>query len=205
MFGIGETELVIILLFAFMLFGPDKLPGMGRTIGRALRQFREAQEGFTKVVQTEIVDPINKAADDPEALVRRRKAMSQDADIDDETTSDNPASDADASGAAPEKKESFAERRARLKAEAEAAKQDAESNEASSQSTPSDAASETSEQSSEQLRSDKPPAATENTPAVETPSPTSAAALYGLASPAQKASEEPTALSTDTREEAGAE
>ena len=55
MFGIGETELFIIILFGFMVFGPDKLPGAGRTIGRALRQFRTAQQGFTKVVQTEIV------------------------------------------------------------------------------------------------------------------------------------------------------
>ena len=65
MFGIGDHELVLILLFAFLLFGPDKLPGMGRTIGRALRQFRTASEGVTKVVQSEIIDPIQNAADTP--------------------------------------------------------------------------------------------------------------------------------------------
>ncbi len=32
MLGIGSTELVIILVFGFLLFGPDKLPQMGRTI-----------------------------------------------------------------------------------------------------------------------------------------------------------------------------
>ena len=37
MFGIGEAELVIIVTFAFLLFGPDKLPGMGRTIGRIIQ------------------------------------------------------------------------------------------------------------------------------------------------------------------------
>ena len=42
MFGIGGTELVIILIFGFLIFGPDKLPSMGRTIGRALRQAVEA-------------------------------------------------------------------------------------------------------------------------------------------------------------------
>ena len=57
MFGIGETELVLILLFSFLVFGPDKLPGMGRTLGRALRQFRSAQEGFNKVVQSDLLDP----------------------------------------------------------------------------------------------------------------------------------------------------
>ena len=64
MFGIGETELALILIFAFMIFGPDKLPGMGKTLGRALRQFRNAQEGFTQVVQTEIVDPAAEAMGD---------------------------------------------------------------------------------------------------------------------------------------------
>ena len=62
MFGIGQTELLVILVFAFLLFGPDKLPQMGRTIGRALRQFRETQQKVTSVVQTEIVDPMAAAA-----------------------------------------------------------------------------------------------------------------------------------------------
>ena len=65
MFGIGSTELVIILVFGFLLFGPDKLPQMGRTIGRALRQFRETQEKLTAVVQTEVVDPMAAAAKKP--------------------------------------------------------------------------------------------------------------------------------------------
>ena len=47
MLGIGSTEFVIILVFGFLLFGPDKLPQMGHTIGRALRQFRETQEKLT--------------------------------------------------------------------------------------------------------------------------------------------------------------
>ena len=61
MFGIGETELVLILLFAFLVFGPDKLPGMGRTLGRALRQFQNAQEGFNKVVRADLLDPVAEA------------------------------------------------------------------------------------------------------------------------------------------------
>ena len=62
MLGIGSTEFVIILVFGFLLFGPDKLPQMGHTIGRALRQFRETQEKLTAVVQTEVVDPMAAAA-----------------------------------------------------------------------------------------------------------------------------------------------
>lgn len=82
MFGIGETELVIIVTFAFLLFGPDKLPGMGRTIGRVLRQFRDAQEGFTKVVQSEVLDPLNEAMGDAGAQngTKRTVALEEDAD-----------------------------------------------------------------------------------------------------------------------------
>ena len=77
MFGIGETELVIIVVFGFLLFGPDKLPGMGRTIGRALRQFSEAQEGFQQVVQAEVMDPLNDAMNAP----AKKAALDDDADI----------------------------------------------------------------------------------------------------------------------------
>ena len=114
MFGIGETELVIILLFGFMVFGPDKLPGMGRTIGRALRQFREAQQGFTQVVQTEVLDPAAEAMNATPTRRTRNRAAELEADSDLEGTED---------GAAPRVKETFAERRARLEAERKAAQE----------------------------------------------------------------------------------
>lgn len=105
-FGIGEGELAIIVVFGFLLFGPDKLPQMGRTIGRAIRQFRETQEKMTAVVQSEIIDPVSEAASAP---VKPKKAA---------TTDDDSDADEDATEtAAPAKKETFAERRARLAAE----------------------------------------------------------------------------------------
>lgn len=104
-FGIGEGELAIIVVFGFLLFGPDKLPQMGRTIGRAIRQFRETQEKMTAVVQSEIIDPVSEAASAP---VKPKKAA-----VDDDSDADEDA----AGTAAPAKKETFAERRARLAAE----------------------------------------------------------------------------------------
>lgn len=44
MFGIGGFELFLILIFAFLIFGPDKLPAIAKTVGRAIGKFREAQE-----------------------------------------------------------------------------------------------------------------------------------------------------------------
>lgn len=113
-FGIGEGELAIIVVFGFLLFGPDKLPQMGRTIGRAIRQFRETQEKMTAVVQSEIIDPVSEAASAP---VKPKKTA-----VDDDSDADEDAAET----AAPAKKETFAERRARLAAEKAASEAAAE-------------------------------------------------------------------------------
>lgn len=118
MFGIGEGELAIIVVFGFLLFGPDKLPQMGRTIGRAIRQFRETQEKMTAVVQSEIIDPVSEAASAP---VKPKKTA-----VDDDSDADEDAAEA----AAPAKKETFAERRARLAAEKAASEAAAEGEDA---------------------------------------------------------------------------
>lgn len=134
MFGIGEGELAIIVVFGFLLFGPDKLPQMGRTIGRAIRQFRETQEKMTAVVQSEIIDPVSEAASAP---VKPKKAA-----VDDDSDADEDAVET----AAPAKKETFAERRARLAAERAASEGAAEEPEAEgaepAKAEPADAAVE---------------------------------------------------------------
>lgn len=127
MFGIGEGELAIIVVFGFLLFGPDKLPQMGRTIGRAIRQFRETQEKMTAVVQSEIIDPVSEAASAP---VKPKKAA-----VDDDSDADADAIET----AAPAKKETFAERRARLAAE-KAASEGAAEGEAAAEETEAEGA-----------------------------------------------------------------
>ena len=102
------------MVFGFLLFGPDKLPQMGRTIGRAIRQFRETQEKMTAVVQSEIIDPVSEAASAP---VKPKKAA-----VDDDSDADEDAVET----AAPAKKETFAERRARLATEKAASEAAAE-------------------------------------------------------------------------------
>lgn len=114
-FGIGEGELAIIVVFGFLLFGPDKLPQMGRTIGRAIRQFRETQEKMTAVVQSEIIDPVSEAASAP-VKPKKAAAVDDDSDVDEDA----------AETATPAKKETFAERRARLAAEKAASEAAAE-------------------------------------------------------------------------------
>ena len=155
-FGIGEGELAIIVVFGFLLFGPDKLPQMGRTIGRAIRQFRETQEKMTAVVQSEIIDPVSEAASAP---VKPKKAAA----IDDDSDADEDAAET----AAPAKKETFAERRARLAAE-KAASEAAAEGEGAAEETEADAAAESADAAAESA------SAAESEPEPEPAEPTTA-------------------------------
>lgn len=57
MFGIGGFELFLILLFGFLIFGPDKLPAAAKTLGKAIAKFRAAQEEMNHIIKSEIYDP----------------------------------------------------------------------------------------------------------------------------------------------------
>ncbi|MGL5172362.1 MAG: Sec-independent protein translocase subunit TatA/TatB [Olsenella sp.] len=195
MFGIGETELVIILLFAFMIFGPDKLPGIGRTVGRALRQFRDAQEGFTKVVQTEIVDPATEAMSDaPKKPNRKREtAADDDADID--------SSEAGASSR-PAKTETFAERKKRLAAEKaarEAAAAEAPAELADASAPSADVDSDSDADAGAVAEGEAVEAAPEAAPApeAEEPKPASAKDLYSMRPTRTARAKKPTAAAPD--------
>jgi len=40
--GFGPTELIIVLVIVLLIFGPKRLPGLGRSVGGALREFKES-------------------------------------------------------------------------------------------------------------------------------------------------------------------
>ncbi|KAF1083573.1 MAG: Twin-arginine translocation protein TatA [Candidatus Rifleibacterium amylolyticum] len=42
--GIGFTELIVILVIILILFGPGKLPEIGKALGRGIREFKDAQK-----------------------------------------------------------------------------------------------------------------------------------------------------------------
>ena len=55
MFGsLGGAELLVILVLALLLFGPRKLPEIGRTIGKGLSEFRKATSDFKANLEREV-------------------------------------------------------------------------------------------------------------------------------------------------------
>jgi sec-independent protein translocase protein TatA len=54
MFGLGAMEILIILVIAFMLFGPKELPEIGKQIGKAVKGFKETTEDLRQSVEPEI-------------------------------------------------------------------------------------------------------------------------------------------------------
>jgi len=73
MFGIGMTELMVILVIGLVVIGPKKLPALARSLGRSLAEFRRASDDmrreFLDVANTARVDPSfdddDDAPDDP--------------------------------------------------------------------------------------------------------------------------------------------
>ena len=57
MFGIGAGELIIILIAGLIIFGPGKLPEVGRAIGKGLREFRKAQAAFSATLDEVSAEP----------------------------------------------------------------------------------------------------------------------------------------------------
>ena len=54
MFGLGVTEVLVILVVAFLLFGPQQLPEIGRQVGKAVKGFKEATDDIRKSVEPEL-------------------------------------------------------------------------------------------------------------------------------------------------------
>jgi TatA/E family protein of Tat protein translocase len=53
MFGMGMPEILLILAIALVVIGPRKLPDLGRSLGRALKEFRKATTEFKKSLDIE--------------------------------------------------------------------------------------------------------------------------------------------------------
>ena len=67
MFGIGVPELILILVVGLIVFGPGKLPEMGRSLGKGIREFRKASNALTAAINAPDPPPAAPAPAQPAA------------------------------------------------------------------------------------------------------------------------------------------
>ena len=61
MLGLGMPELIFILVLALLIFGPKRLPEVGRTLGRGLSEFRRASNELKRSIETELTEEEQRA------------------------------------------------------------------------------------------------------------------------------------------------
>ncbi|MGH7333499.1 MAG: Sec-independent protein translocase subunit TatA/TatB [Candidatus Rokuibacteriota bacterium] len=97
MFDIGLQEILVIGVIALLVFGPSKLPELGRMVGRAMREFRRASDEFRSTVET------NLHINDPDKVNEPAEASAPPAPADPAPSLAEPLSlDASAASTAPE-------------------------------------------------------------------------------------------------------
>ena len=63
--NIGPTEIIVVLVIALLVFGPGKLPQMGRSLGHGLREFKHAAESAKEQLGlSEVIDDVTQVKDD---------------------------------------------------------------------------------------------------------------------------------------------
>ena len=76
MFGIGAGEFIVILIVGLIVFGPGKLPEVGRAIGKGLREFRKAQAALSQTLNE--VDISEKKTPPAEKTLAEKKSVTAD-------------------------------------------------------------------------------------------------------------------------------
>ena len=83
MFGpIGMPELIVIMVIALVIFGPRKLPELGRSLGRSLNEFKRASNELKHTLDEEIRVDEQKAADEKAAQQRAAEQQAAEQSVD---------------------------------------------------------------------------------------------------------------------------
>jgi sec-independent protein translocase protein TatA len=71
--SLGFGELLVILVLALIIFGPRRLPEMGRTIGRSLREFRRAASEIRSELEVDVDEPPSTTVEERARRIAERK------------------------------------------------------------------------------------------------------------------------------------
>ena len=74
MLGLGMPELIFILVLALLIFGPKRLPEVGKTLGRGLSEFRRASNELKRSIETELTEEEQRALKIPPSVAIRPAA-----------------------------------------------------------------------------------------------------------------------------------
>lgn len=70
MFGIQPLHLLVIVLVAFLIFGPKRLPELGRSLGQAINEFKAAGKELTDAVNSETQPSAPQVAPPPQSIAK---------------------------------------------------------------------------------------------------------------------------------------
>jgi Tat protein translocase TatB subunit len=73
MFGIGTSELLVILLIALIVLGPKEIPKVARTLGRAMREFQRVTDELRHTIDMEIENDQRTSAKPQENKLEEKK------------------------------------------------------------------------------------------------------------------------------------
>lgn len=87
-FGIGLPEMALIFVLALLIFGPKKLPEIGRSLGKAIRGFQEASKEFETEFKREaeriekvVTEPMKATLEPQKALTAKPETPSTEAEV----------------------------------------------------------------------------------------------------------------------------
>lgn len=73
MFGVSITELVVVFVVALLLFGPDKLPEIARTLGKLSGELKKGTDSLRREFYNSVYKPIDEVKHDVRAVGRDLK------------------------------------------------------------------------------------------------------------------------------------
>jgi sec-independent protein translocase protein TatA len=95
-FNIGPTELIVIMVVALIVFGPKRLPEIGRTLGRSLQEFRRASNDLRRELEQDVT-PDPPAGPSP-SIPPRSEAPAPETVVEPPVTKEGPTGDAETAG-----------------------------------------------------------------------------------------------------------